>query len=113
MSKYTDEFLEQELPKYLQEVLPKNFSWGNRNDVAKLIEWIELKEEQSKTKEYILDKDESLTIMDMVQDCIDRGMIARSYETDKLEDIIDDSTNEFEQFTKDFEIIIRVKDKNG
>lgn len=65
----------------------------------------------SKLKEYVLNKDESMTVMDMVQDCIDRGMIARHYEVDKLEDIIDNSTDEFERFTKDFEIIIRAKDK--
>jgi len=109
MSKYTDEFLEQELSKYLQEVLPKNFSWGNRNDVAKLIEWIELKEEQSKTKEYILNKDESLTAMKMMQDCIDRGMIPKSYRIGTINHILFENTDIFENFECDFEVIIRAK----
>lgn len=60
-------------------------------------------------KEYTLNKEESLTVMDMIQDAIERGMIARHYETDKIEKIISDTTDELEDFVKEFEIIIKVK----
>jgi hypothetical protein len=62
-------------------------------------------------KEYQLNKAESQTVMDMLQDCIERGMISNSYETDKIEEIIEDSTDSLDFFTKDFEVIIRVKNR--
>lgn len=60
--------------------------------------------------EYKLNPEESKTVMDMVQDIIDRGMIASGYETDKLEEIIDYSTDDYEQHRKgvQFEVIVRV-----
>lgn len=62
-------------------------------------------------KEYVLNRKESLTVMDMVQDSLDRGMVSGNYETKKLEEIIKENTDEFEEFNKDteFEVIIRVK----
>lgn len=62
-------------------------------------------------KEYRLNKEESLTVMDMVQDVMDRGMIASDYEVDTLQKIINETTDEFEQFQKgiEFEVVIRVK----
>lgn len=60
-------------------------------------------------KEYKLNKEESLTVMDMIQDTIDRGMICSHYEVDTVEEIISETTNEFEDFTKEFEIVIKVK----
>lgn len=64
-------------------------------------------------KEYKLNPEESKTIMDMTQDAIDRGMVASYYETDKIEEIIDETTNEFGDYLNnvEFEIIIRVKQK--
>jgi hypothetical protein len=66
-------------------------------------------------KEYKLNKQESLTVMDMVQDVFDRGMVAGDYETEKLEQIIDEHTDEFDQFKKgiEFEVIIRVKSETN
>lgn len=65
-------------------------------------------------KEYNLNNKESKTIMDMVQDSFDRGMIASDYETETLEGIIEETTTEFGEFSNDveFEIIIRVKNKS-
>lgn len=62
-------------------------------------------------KEYTLNQTESLTVMDIVQDAMDRGMIAKDYETDTLGKIISENTDEFEQFKKgvEFEVVIRVK----
>jgi len=62
-------------------------------------------------KEHLLNKKESLTVMEMLQDCIERGMISNHYVADKIEEIIDNSTDSLDFFKKDFEIIIRVKDK--
>ena len=62
-------------------------------------------------REYELNPEESRAVMDMVQDAIDRGMIAGDYEIDTLEEIIDYSTDVFEEHRKgvEFEIIIKVK----
>ena len=62
-------------------------------------------------KEHVLNRKESLTVMDMVQDALERGMVAGHYETGKLEEIINENTNEFDLFKEDteFEIIVRVK----
>lgn len=62
-------------------------------------------------KEYVLNTKESLTVLDMVQDAMDRGMVSNNYETKKLEEIIKENTDEFEKYNKDteFEVIIRVK----
>ena len=62
-------------------------------------------------EEYVLNKQESLTVMNMVHDAIQRGMIASGYEIGTLEEIIENNTDFFESFTKDFEIVIKVKDK--
>lgn len=47
----------------------------------------------------------------MVQDCFERGMIAGHYDTDLLKSIIGDNTNWYDEFIKDFEIVIRTKDR--
>lgn len=62
-------------------------------------------------KEYTLNKQESLNVMDMVQDALDRGMVAGHYQTDTVEKIIAENTNEFDLYNKDveFEIVIRVR----
>lgn len=65
------------------------------------------------SKEYVLNKEESATVMNMVKDCIDRGMIARSYDTNLINHILFQNTDMFENFNCDFEIIIRTKDKTG
>lgn len=51
--------------------------------------------------EFKLNKTESLTLLEMVQDCIDRGMIASHYETDTIETILSHITNEFDEITND------------
>lgn len=63
--------------------------------------------------EYKLTPGESLTIMDIVQDTIDRGMIALDYELNQIEEIINKTTTEFGDYKDDveFEVIIKVKSK--
>ncbi|AYP68159.1 hypothetical protein PQE75_gp027 [Bacillus phage vB_BcoS-136] len=38
--KVSKEHLEYMLPFYLEEVRPHSFSWGNKEDVAKLVRWV-------------------------------------------------------------------------
>lgn len=56
---------------------------------------------------------ESRTVLDMVQDCIDRGMIASDYETDAIESFLEQVTDGFDSYKKDldFEITITAKKK--
>ena len=63
-----------------------------------------------KVKEVQLNKEESITVLEMAQDAIDRGMIASHYETDGIEKVLNTVTNEFGDITKEVEIIIRVKE---
>lgn len=60
-------------------------------------------------KEYVLDKEESMTVMHMVQDCIDRGMIAKGYRIGTINTILFENTDMFEHFDCEFEVVIRTK----
>lgn len=64
-------------------------------------------------REVVLNKDESRTVMEMVQDCIDRGMFNKDYELETIEGVIKSSIDFFEDFTKDFEITIKVVDRKN
>ncbi len=65
-------------------------------------------------KTYILNDVESKTLLEMTQNCIDRGMIVGNYETDKINKIIDDSISlycEPRDTGIEVEIEVRVKKK--
>lgn len=62
--------------------------------------------------EFKLNKKESLTLIEIAQDAIDRGMIASHYEIDTIEKIINTVTNEFGDISNDdIQITIQVNEK--
>ncbi len=60
--------------------------------------------------EFKLNSKESVTLLEMAQDCIDKGMVTSNYETDTLEDVIEYMTNDFgEIINKNIKITIEFK----
>lgn len=71
-----------------------------------------LNELNTKTTDFQFNNRESISLLDMVKDCFDRGMISSEYDTDKIEKLISKSEDAFENWTwEDIEITIKVKSK--
>jgi len=64
-------------------------------------------------KAYQLNKEESFTVMEMLQDAIDRGMICSHYKMDTLNEVLSETTDSFGVFNSkvEFEIVLKVKEK--
>lgn len=60
-------------------------------------------------KTYVLNDNESKSLLDMADDCIDRGMVAKNYDIDKINDIINDSHKMYGEFKQEIEIEIEVR----
>ena len=58
---------------------------------------------------YKLNDKESKTLLNMADDCIDRGMVGEDYEIDKIRDIINYGYELQSEFKRDLEIEIKVK----
>lgn len=58
---------------------------------------------------YKLNDKESKTLLNMADDCIDRGMVGEDYEIDKIHDIINYGYELQSEFKRDLEIEIKVK----
>ncbi len=59
-------------------------------------------------KTYTLDDTESKTLLNMIDDCIDRGMIQSGYEIDKINDIISESYKMYSESNKNYTVKIEV-----
>lgn len=71
-----------------------------------------LNELKTKTTELHFNKSESITLLDMIKDCFDRGIISGEYDIDKIKKLISNSEDAFENWTwEDCEITIKLKSK--
>lgn len=61
---------------------------------------------------YKLNDKESKTLLNMADDCIDRGMIEKDYEIDKINNILNYGYELYGEFRKDLEIEIEIRIKN-
>lgn len=61
---------------------------------------------------YILNNKESKTLLDMADDCIDRGMTEKDYELEKINNIINYGYELYGEFRKDLEVEIEIRFKN-
>jgi len=63
-------------------------------------------------KVLVLNKDESISILDIVQDAIERGMITTQYDIDRIEDFMNRHSDAFENWKFDnVQITIEVNPK--
>lgn len=62
-------------------------------------------------KKYILNDSESKTLLEMASDCIERGMVAKNYELEKIDGIINDSISIYGEFKQEIEVEIEVRVK--
>lgn len=63
-----------------------------------------------KLKTFILNNDESKTMLNMVDDCIDKGLVKDNYKIDKINDIINYSYKLCgEQKRYEIEVIVKIK----
>lgn len=64
-------------------------------------------------KKYILDNNESDTLLGMVDDCIERGMTTSTHGIDKISDIIENIYDDFGNLIHGVEIEIEVRIKKS
>lgn len=65
-------------------------------------------EEKTVVADLSLSQRESYSVLSMVQDCIDRGMISSRYDVNRIEELLKKIEDPFEDFQKDLEFEIQV-----
>lgn len=68
----------------------------------------ESEEAVSEVARLALNPQESYTVLSMVQDCISQGMVANNYQVDRLEKLIEEIDDPFEDFKKDLEFEVQI-----